>query len=76
MFSGENERQACVVTIQDIIEMPCKSSLNLASSLADILNFADFACDTIYKVGTDTRDILHCCESLLGVGAQDMSCFV
>ncbi len=36
--------------IEDIIEVSCESGLQLASCLANILYFADFACDAVYHI--------------------------
>ncbi len=53
--------------IEDIIKMSSESGLYLASSLSNILDTTDFACDTIDKVGTATGDVFHSGKSLLGV---------
>ncbi len=62
--------------IHDIIEMSCKSRLDLASRLAHILDTTYFACDTINEIGTAARDVFHCCEILFGVVAGNCATFV
>ncbi len=62
--------------IEDIIEMSSESGLYLASSLSNILNTTDFACDTVDKVGTATGDIFHSGKSLLGVCTGNGATFI
>ncbi len=63
-------------TVEDIIEMSTRTGLYLVPCLSNILDFADFARDTINHVRTATRNIFHCCEFFLCVSADDKPGFV
>ncbi len=65
-----------LVAVKDIVEMSCKSSLNLSSSLSHILDTANFAGNAIYQVRATARDIFHGAKFLLGVGAGDCATFI